>query len=530
MVMILDCTLRDGGYINEFTFGNPVMVDIVDKLSRASVDIIECGFLQTGAVNPEQSLFGKVQDIKNIIKNKNPSTMYVAMIQYGKIGIEEIEQYTGESVDGIRLTFHEHEIDDAFVLGKQLEEKNYKVFMQPVGTTGYTDEALVELIDRVNQLRPYAFYMVDTLGIMYKKDIRHMFSLLDNHLDKGIKIGFHSHNNLQLSFANAQELLEIKTDRDLIIDSSVFGMGRGAGNLNTELIAKYINDNICPRYNNTQIMEILDLYIKPLRMQYQWGYDAPYYISAIAGCHPNYASFLMQKQTLRVQDIYNILHKLDIEERALFNREYIQQQYLSFMDKHVDDTVALAAIQKQIAGKTVILVAPGKSVKRNQTIEKVSKLAEDNQNTVLSINFLPAEFAVDMVFVSNKKRFASMNAEDKKVIVTSNILTTSSDSVWVVDYLSYIIEDATVVDNAGLMCLNLLQKLGVQHVVLVGFDGFKTTSETFADRSMYIDMEEAQRCHMNKAIARKLIQLRSQMDITFLTDSIYESWIKRIMS
>ena len=206
--------------------------------------------------------------------------MYVAMIQYGKIGNDEITPYDGTSIDGIRLTFHEHEIDESFVMGKQLMDKGYKLFMQPVGTTTYSDEALLKLIARINELKPYAFYLVDTLGIMYKNDLLRMFYLIEHNLDKHITLGFHSHNNLQLSFANAQELMQLNTPRKLIIDSSVFGMGRGAGNLNTELVTQYINFNFGLKYNNIEIMEIIDEYIRPLSFQYKWGYDAAYYSNA----------------------------------------------------------------------------------------------------------------------------------------------------------------------------------------------------------------------------------------------------------
>ena len=242
--------------------------------------------------------------IKNTIGTKNPNLMYVAMIQYGAISNEEISVCDGTSIDGIRITFHEHEIDSAFVLGRQLSEKGYKVFMQPVGTMTYTDEALLGLISKINELNPFAFYLVDTLGTMYKNDLLRMFYLVDNNLNKNISLGFHSHNNLQLSFANAQELMQLNTPRRLIIDASVFGMGRGAGNLNTELVTQYINSNFGLHYDNIEILEIIDEYIRPLSMQYKWGYDAAYYIASITGCHPNYATFLMNKQTLHIQDIY----------------------------------------------------------------------------------------------------------------------------------------------------------------------------------------------------------------------------------
>ena len=197
-VKILDCTLRDGGYINDFDFGQKNITQIIEKLSSASIEIIECGFLISKAVNKDCSLFQSISALRAVVGKKNHDTMYVAMIQFGHITNEEIEPYDGTSIDGVRITFHQHEIDEAFVLASQLMAKGYKVFIQPVGTATYSDKELLYLIFRVNSLLPFSFYIVDTLGTMYKNDMLRLFYLIDHNLNKKISIGFHSHNNLQL--------------------------------------------------------------------------------------------------------------------------------------------------------------------------------------------------------------------------------------------------------------------------------------------------------------------------------------------
>ena len=219
-VQILDCTLRDGGYINNFQFGDSAITDIVQKLGEAKIDIIECGFLKSGHTNTEQSLFSTIESISRHLKNRRKESLYVAMIAYGDIPIEEISPRTEDSIDGIRLTFHEHEIQPALILGRQLMEKGYLVFMQPVGTTTYDDRNLLTLIDEINTLQPFAFYLVDTLGVLYKNDLLRLFYLIDHNLSERINLGFHSHNNLQLSFSNAQELLLLHSKRNIILDSS----------------------------------------------------------------------------------------------------------------------------------------------------------------------------------------------------------------------------------------------------------------------------------------------------------------------
>ena len=151
-ICLLDCTLRDGGYINNFDFGNDNITKIINNLYQSGLDIVECGFLQKDKDDPNKSLFKNTAAIAgHLPQNRKNDTMFVAMIAYGDIPIEDIEPYDGTSISGIRLTFHEHEADEAVAFAQQLKEKGYNVFFQPVGTTSYTDRALLDLIDKVNK-------------------------------------------------------------------------------------------------------------------------------------------------------------------------------------------------------------------------------------------------------------------------------------------------------------------------------------------------------------------------------------------
>ena len=364
---ILDCTLRDGGYINNFKFGKSIISDIISKLSDANTDIIECGFLQSGEFDRDKTLFGSVEAIRDFILPKSDNSLYVAMIAYGNISIDEISRCDGSSIDGIRLTFHQNQISQAFEFGKKLLNKKYKVFMQPVGTTSYTEAELIDLIDKVNELNPFAFYMVDTLGTMFNTDLRKMFTTVDRNLNKGIKIGFHSHNNLQLSFSNAIDLLSVNTEREVIIDSSVFGMGRGAGNLCTELIMEYVNKCIKNKYDIVPVLEIYDEHINKILLKYKWGYSLPYFLASSNACHPNYATHLINKQTMSIKQISRLLSSIDEDKRDIFNKSYIEELYIAFQKHIVNDSVDSAEIKSNIADKNIIVLAPGKSVKKNIT-------------------------------------------------------------------------------------------------------------------------------------------------------------------
>lgn len=352
-IQVLDCTLRDGGYVNQWRFGRKTIAAILDKLEKANIDIIECGFLTAKSSNRDCSLFSGVEEVESLLPERERHSLYVAMIAIGEKELppSQVAPYNGTGVGGIRLTFHKKEISQAMGWGQMLMDKGYRVFMQPVGTAFYTDIELLQLVERINDLGPYAFYIVDTLGSMYRNDVTHRFHLINENMNPQIQLGFHGHNNLQLAFSNAQVLGKIQTKRTLILDASVYGMGRGAGNLPTELITQYINKNISSRYDVSYVMDIYDEYISDIRKEYEWGYTLPYHIAASHMCHPNYASFLINRQTLTMKDIEKIIQTIPEEEKILYNPQLIENLYLRYQSRDIDDTEALRRLAQWVKGK-----------------------------------------------------------------------------------------------------------------------------------------------------------------------------------
>ncbi|MCU9612315.1 aldolase catalytic domain-containing protein [Caldibacillus lycopersici] len=529
-IKILDCTLRDGGYVNDWNFGNRSIKKIIEKLSQSHVDIIECGFLRDVPFDENRSLYDDVKKLHPFLGKKNKDTIYVGMIDQPYIPLKKIVKCDGSSIDGIRLTFHdtEKEIREALEYGKELMNKGYKVFIQPVGITSYSDEGLLNLITKVNKLRPYAFYIVDTLGIMYKNDLFRLFHLIDRNLEPSIHIGFHSHNNLQLSFSNAQELLILKTKRNIIIDSTVFGMGRGAGNLCTELITHYINESTEEKYNTIPLLEIVDEHLSRFFHEPQWGYTVPYYLAAINKCHPNYASFLINKQTITVKQIHSILKQLPIEKRDIFDKKYIEDLYISYQEKYVDDSENLECLRNLLDGRDILVLSPGKSLAREKdTVRNFIKLKNP---FVISVNFLPEDINVDAVFISNLKRFEQWketlenSPETTLYILTSNLLTLKKQSSIIVNYSNLLISSVTISDNAGMMLLNLLNSLSITTIFLAGFDGFSVDkTENYIHDELINNVEKEALLNKNEAISNYISSLRKDMEIHFLTSTIYDS-------
>jgi len=518
-LQLLDCTLRDGGYVNDFHFGQYGIRKIISQLTESGIDIVECGFLEDGQYDEDYSIFQTAEQIRELLPVDRKKTLYVAMACYGEYSAEQLSEYDGSSIDGVRVSFHYNEVKEAMEFCKQIKNKGYKIFIQPVGTTSYSQEQLISLIQQVNELQPYSFYFVDTLGLMLKKDVLEMFNFIDKHLDTSIHIGFHSHNNLQLSYSNAQALAELSTKRVISLDSSIYGMGRGAGNLNTELITNFINEQIQRCYEIEPLLEIVDEFIIPIREKYKWGYSVPYYLAAVNGCHPNYASYLSDKQTLNVKSIASILRMIDKDKRSLFNKDIVEEKYREFQSREIDDSETLAYLQTVIKGKNILLIAPGSSVDKAQ--QQLRNMAREC--LTISIAFMPSFMKCDYTFFSNLKRYNAMDEvqlQDVNLIHTSNIQVDKMEKN-VVNYSSLLNESEVIRDNAALMAMNLLVKLHPSKVYLAGMDGYTFGGENYVQNSLKQEQDVDRFALLNKEISNRLKELSQKVNMEFVTPTIY---------
>ena len=517
-VSILDCTLRDGGYVNNWIFGKKNIRSIIEKLEEANIDIIETGFLRNETYNEETTVFSSIKQISKTILPKKNNVLYAAMIEQHNYVDEMVSPYDGSSIDILRLTFRKNEWVDAKKTAQKLKDKGYKVCIQPVGTSTYDDETLLRMLKEVNDLKPFAFYMVDTLGMMYIGDMRRLFYLIDNNLNQDILLGFHSHNNLQMAFANAQEMIQLNHKRKIIIDTSCYGMGRGVGNLATELFVDYINNSIEQRYTLTPILEIVNEYLLQIYNNSKWGYSLPFFLSATAGCHPNYASYLMRKETLSIERIEKVLHLIPFDERSEYNETLIEELYIGMQMCEMNDTITISELKERLTDKEIVILGSGKSI-----IDFEKKIREISENKmIISINFVPKLFDVNAIFVSNEKRLEDVikNREHSLLIATSNLKNVLKDAKFV-NYSSYLGEgDAS--DNAGAMLIRVLKKIGIEKLYLAGLDGFSNTKSNYAllglDR--YIDDETA--IIKNQIISKQLSQALKGIDYEFITPTKYE--------
>ena len=518
---ILDCTLRDGGYINEWNFGKQCIKNTVNLLYSSNVELIELGFLddKKSKYSENSTVYQNIESAESMISINDKN--FLLMIMHGKFHIENLPIYSDGKIKGIRYCFKKQFINEALEICEKISQKGYDVYLQPASLTDYSDKEIISLVEKANKMKIRAFYIVDTYGVMRKDEVIRFFYIIDNNLKKDVPIGFHSHNNLQLSFSNAQALIEINRNRELYIDSSVFGMGRGAGNLCTELLTQFINENIEKKYDLIPVLEIMDEYIMPIYSTRPWGYSAPYYIAAINNCHPNYATFLMNKQTLCIRDINTIIRSIPEESKRLYNVDLISELYRNYQQHNIDDSEIISKIKEICDSKKILILAPGKSLATYST--QIKKFITENSPIIFAINHIPEKFPYDIVFISNLKRFKGLDDAVEKLgerlICTSNISTNHA-----VNYSSYLNEEEIISDNAGLMLINVLKKADVHELYLAGFDGFQTSGEgNYFDGKLNLNIQYQKREEMNDAIIGYFAKLRRNLNVNFLTPTIYDT-------
>lgn|SRR5574344_678242 len=320
-IKILDCTLRDGGYVNDWDFGIDNIKNITNSLNMAKIDFISCGFLTETNLGIGKSRYRYANELKNFIPQDKYSE-FIGLITFGKYNINDIPVCKDCTLDGNRVIFKKNQRFEAIDFCKKIKEKGYKLLINPMCTSDYNEKELIELIENINEIEPYEMTIVDTLGLMQKEQLTNLFNIFNDNLNNNIAIGFHSHNNLGLSYENAKHLIEISSTRDIIIDSSLYGMGRGAGNLQTELITNYINQKE-QKYDINKIKNIIEKEIMPIYKKTPWGYSEPYMLSAKNACHPNYATYLIKENITSTNEINLILSQIPKEKKSDFDKELI---------------------------------------------------------------------------------------------------------------------------------------------------------------------------------------------------------------
>lgn len=526
---LLDCTLRDGGYVNDWEFGHDKIVEIFERLVSSGVEYIEIGFLdERREFDMNRTIFPDTESANKIYAGLDKGQAVVlAMIDYGTCSIEHLQPAKDTFIDGIRVIFKEHLMYEALDFCQQVQDRGYKVFAQMVSVTTYTDEKLVEYAEACNKVMPYATSMVDTYGLLDEEHLMHIFSILDKNLDPAIKEGYHAHNNFQLGYANAKVFLSCDSQRDLLADGTLYGMGKSAGNAPLELLMMYRNEKQGSSYDVSQVLEAIDNVIMEIYHKQYWGYNMFFYIAASNECHPNYVSYFMNKKTLSVRQITTLLDSLKPEKKLMYDAKYAEQMYLAYQSVECDDKQALEQLHRIFDGQKVLLVGPGSNIRKQ--MKQVRDFIVKNRPLVVSVNYAPVDIKVDYVFLTKAKRYTQLKNdmkgsinEEVDIIATSNVTKTAGEFGYVLRYESLIDKNTEIIDNSFVMLMRAMKFIGVKIVYLAGFDGYSRKDDNYFDVSREYAFVKEKAEYLNRYVRNYLAEIKGKIDVEFITKSKYD--------
>lgn len=508
---ILDCTLRDGGYNNQWIFGKENIDFIIKSLIQSKVDIIELGYFNRSIeFHPDKTIFDSHTQLQ-LFKDDSQNARFALMVDHHKDLIEDLKDNFPKNFI-LRYAFHKDDLHDALDNVNKLTSFGFQVYMNPMVSNSYSDEELLKLFQKINLIKPRGIYIVDSFGSFSTLEMMHLISIFTTYVDKSILIGFHGHDNRGLVAANAVLFLNemIKSEHEYIIDSSINGMGRGAGNLKTE----YLMDEFISRgksYNLIPLFEVIDNYFDVLHLKKTWGYSLNKHLTGRMNIHPNYAIFLEEIGLLTHLQVDNLLNKIDSSKRNKYDQAYISSLYKKALSRKISENRL-----PNLKNKKVVIIAPGKEAVKFQ----FESYHFNDKTVFLSVNHQPEEIVPDFIFVSKIKRLDKKILESKSLLVITDDIDVT-DAKYFVSRSQLMNHYSGVEDNAGLMAISLALISGASSISLVGFDGYRENKRNVIEPLIDVTFSSKKIENLNKGMRNAINSYSKVIKIVFITPSLY---------
>jgi 4-hydroxy 2-oxovalerate aldolase len=291
-IKVLDCTIRDGGLINNHYFTDEFVRAVYQALSKSGVDYMEFGYRSSRELYPPKDYgawkYCDDHKIQEIIDGTESDVKISIMVDSYRVKEQEFAPADQSPVDMIRAATYVKYIDSAIDLINRCHDLGYETTCNIMAISKELEPDLVEALDQIAKAPVDVVYVVDSFGALYCEQIEYMVKLYQQHLP-GKTIGIHCHNNQQLAFSNTIEGIIHNAN---YLDGSLFGIGRGPGNCCLELLMGFLKN---PKFNLTPILKVIQDYMIPMRQEIEWGYIIPYFITGILNEHPR--SAIAQRQT-----------------------------------------------------------------------------------------------------------------------------------------------------------------------------------------------------------------------------------------
>ena len=304
-IKVVDCTLRDGGLVNDFYFTEEFVKELYQANIKAGVDYMEFGYKASKEMFDVEK-FGKWKfcddkDIRAVVGDNKTDMKIAVMADVGRCDFKkDILNKKDSPVDLVRIATYINTIPAAVEMIEDCAKKGYETTVNIMAISKSNDADIDAALELLCQSSVGTVYLVDSYGSLYPEQIRRLCDKYLEVADKyDKKVGIHAHNNQQLAFANTTEAI-IKGVSYL--DATVSGLGRGCGNCPSELLLGFLKN---PKYRINPILKFIEAYIVPLRESgVVWGYDVPYLLTGLLNQHPKTAIQFMKEKREDYNNFY----------------------------------------------------------------------------------------------------------------------------------------------------------------------------------------------------------------------------------
>jgi 4-hydroxy 2-oxovalerate aldolase len=291
-IKVLDCTIRDGGLMNNHDFDLRFVREVYKALSEAGIDYMEIGYKNSKRLfSPKE--YGKWKfcddaDIAQVIDGIQSRTKISVMVDVDRVDVDQVLPKKDSPVDMIRVATYVKDVDKAIYLANHFADKGYETAVNIMAISRALDNELTECLQQLEkECKAKIINIVDSFGSLYQETTEFLIKKAKNIL-KSKEVGMHAHNNQQLAFANTIEAIIHDAN---YVDTTIFGLGRAAGNCPTELMLGFLKN---PKYDIRPILDVISKEFIPLQKKIEWGYFIPYAITGILDEHPRTAIALRE--------------------------------------------------------------------------------------------------------------------------------------------------------------------------------------------------------------------------------------------
>lgn len=505
---IIDCTIRDGGLLNNWNFEDRVVKASCFAAEKSGVDYFEIGY-KNDLLKDGLGPYGYCENnFINSLFKKKPNIKLLCMIDANKYTNYEISNYKDKKnpFSGIRIASYPDDVERSVELIEKVHELGYEVFLQLMSSSEWKEGQYKVLKNWKNKNILEAIYFADSFGSFLPEDIK---KYINNLKELGFdKIGFHSHNSLQMAFANSLQAMDSGAS---YIDASIYGMGRGSGNLPIEILLSYLYKNGESKYNVVPYLDVIERFYVDLMKQYNWGFSLKSLFGGIRNIHPYYIEELFKQGFYTADEIWNLLDNIKQDCPISFSKNELQgvlknrfhtptaleaKEIIQEVTKQTkifpsEDAILLEnlKIKDLYKNSKFLIIANGPSIDKYS--KEINEFIKKNNLVSIGCNYIKSIYKPNYHLFVNKKRFlkyASTISSDSELIVPSffgnKIVRENYDGL--LEYIEIVssndlnskpiqgIKQQHVYLNVAIAAILTAYQMGAVEIMVVGMDGYES--------------------------------------------------------